>query len=192
MGLPETMANLEPTFADPAAALVAKHVFVTRASVQFNRWDTYTGHVVPNLAREALISGMDYWWERRSNHLVVHKALIWRTTADDTSLQGASGSALCLGDPNGGSCQVVAFQNYESRYGENRFFEKDPTRPNDYTAMQPRACVKGAFLLPLEIQGGRIITPREAFKRRSVSGPILGRDTAVDTQGLRQVSGPPL
>lgn len=119
MSLPPNFPILQSSFADPEEGLQAPDVFLTRFNVRFDRWDMFAGHAVTGSARDALVVGMDYFWEQR--HVKVKRALIWRTEIDDHSVTGASGSTLCLGVPSALTCKAVLFQNYESMFQQNSF-----------------------------------------------------------------------
>lgn len=158
---------VESSFADPEEALKAPNIFLSRFNVRFNRWDTFTGHAVTGLAREALVVGMDYFWETR--HVKVKRALIWRTETDDHSLVGGSGSTLCLGVP-ALTCKPVLFQNYETRFQQNKFWAMDGVRSR-ITGEPATATFKGGFLLPADVRTAKIIIDDDSPRRRSVSGP---------------------
>lgn len=168
MSMPPNFPKLERRFADPEEALRASDLFLSRFNVQFSRWDTFTGHAVTGSAREALVVGVDYFWKR--GHTSVNKALIWRTTIDDHSVAGASGSTLCLGVPSALTCKPVVFQNYESGFQNNKFWAMDEVRSN-ITGFSARATFKGGFLLPADVYSAEIITEDDPPERRSFSGP---------------------
>jgi hypothetical protein len=172
MALPGCVANLLPTFATPDVALNSREVFSTHFRFRLDKTIIHEGTILPGKAVKSLVVGMDYYWHKD----YLRKAIIWRTMADDADdadARGSSGSALCIGTPGIGSCQAFAFQNFQTYYLKNqRFLELDPTRIADEISSQlPQSSVKGAFLLPEDIQNGRIITPDEVVRRRVVSGP---------------------
>src|SRR5580700_4895930 len=126
MSMPPNFPMVESSFADPEEALKAPDLFLSHFNVRFNRWNSFTGHVVTGHAREALVVGMDYFWKTR--HVKAKRALIWRTETDDHSVAGASGSTLCLGKPSALTCKPVLFQNYQTGFQKNKFWAKDRVR----------------------------------------------------------------
>jgi hypothetical protein len=123
---------------------------------------------VTGSAREALVVGMDYFWETR--HVKVKRALIWRTETDDHSVGGVSGPTLCLGVPSALTCKPVLFQNYETGFQQDKFWAMDGFR-SQITGVLGKATFKGGFLLPADIRTAEIITDDDSPRRRSVSGP---------------------
>ena len=85
------MPQLDKRFADPRQALRAPEVFITRLNVRYKRWDTFSGKSITGLprglgVRDGLLLGGGTC-ETKAGYLMAH---------DDTSVTGASGSALCF------------------------------------------------------------------------------------------------
>jgi hypothetical protein len=167
MSMPPNFPTMESSFADSEEALRAPDVFISRFNVRFGRWDIITGHAVTGSAREALVIGMEYFWQRR--HVKAKRALIWRTKAEDYSVAGASGSTLCLGVPSTQTCKLVVFQNYQTSFYRNNFWVLDRLR-SKIEGSARTATFKGGFLLPEDVRTAKIIMADEAPSRRSVSG----------------------
>lgn len=55
------------------------------------------------------------------------RAILGRTERDDTSVAGASGSALCLGNESAEKCQSILLQNYQSLIGKKIGLRKSTT-----------------------------------------------------------------
>jgi hypothetical protein len=179
MSMPPNFPMMESSFADPDEALKASDVFLSRFNVRFGRWDTFTGHAVTGSAREALVVGMDYFWQRR--HVKPKRALIWRTETDDHSVAGASGSTLCLGAPSAQTCKPVVFQNYQTGFHRNNFWAMDGIR-NHISGYPETACFKGGFLLPEDVRTAEIIMADESPRRRSVSGSGAASKVTAEKQ----------
>lgn len=81
--------------------------------------------------------------------------MLWRTTRDTDSVQGASGSVLCLGEPHHETARALLFQNFE---GSLTASEHVKIADNEDA---PK--FKGGFLLPEEIRQARIITVESSF-----------------------------
>lgn len=147
------MLQLDKHFADPRQALKAPEVFVTRFNVRYKKWDTFLGKIILGPPREALVSGMDYFWER--GHMKLKRAIVWCTERDDTSVTGASGSALCLGNKSGKTSQAILFQNYQSIIENNKFWGNYDVQP--FLIGLPRlASFKGGFL-PEDVENTEIV-----------------------------------
>lgn len=162
------MPQLDKHFADPRQALRAPEVFVTRFNVRYKRWDTFSGEIITGPPREALVSGMDYFWE--SGHVKLKRAILWRTERDDTSVTGASGSALCLGNKSGKTCQAIVFQNYQSLIGKNKFWENYDVQ-NFLTGLPRLAFFKGGFLLPEDVENAETVFEENEPQRRELYRP---------------------
>lgn len=71
-------------------------------------------------------------------------------TGKNITVQGASGSLLCIGDPKDPWCRPLLFQNYEERvYG--------PTTAGVFRDLKAGATVKGGFFLPTEFEKAKIL-----------------------------------
>jgi hypothetical protein len=161
---------VEISFADLEEALKAPDLFISRFNVEFNHPDTSTCHAIMGSGQEALVVGMDYFWDTR--HAKIKRALIWRTEIDEHSVAGASesGSMLCLGVPSALTCTPVLFQNYETSFQQNKFWAIDHVW-SQITGVAARASIKGGFLLPADIRTAKIIIDEDPPRRCSVSGP---------------------
>ncbi|KAI9807842.1 MAG: hypothetical protein M1825_005147 [Sarcosagium campestre] len=167
METPPNVPQLEQHFAQPSEALKASDVFLTRHNIRFGKWTALSGHVVTGEAREALVVGMEYFWERR--HTKVKRAIIWRTERDDYDLAGWSGTALCLGKPSARTCRALVFQNYQSYIKGNTFFSLDTVR-DKLEGTKGLSTFKAGFVLPDEVQDAEIIIQRQPeLQRRSTS-----------------------
>lgn len=183
MVMPPNMPQLDKHFADPKQALRAPEVFVTRFNVRYSRWDTFAGNLITGPPREALVSGMDYFWEK--GHVKLKRAILWRTERDDTSVTGASGSALCLGNKSGKTCQAIVFQNYQSLIGKNKFWENCDVQ--NFLAGLPRlASFKGGFLLPEDVKNAQIVFEDDRPQWRNFTGPTIA--TQLPSEPSRSVS----
>lgn len=145
--------QLDKHFADPKQAFRAPKVFITRFNVRYKKWDTFSGKIIPDPPREALVSGTDYFWER--GHMKLKRAIVWRTERDDTSVTEASGSALYLGNKSGKTCQAILFQNYQSFIGKNKFGGNYDVQ-TFLTGLPRLASFKGGFL-PQDIENAEIV-----------------------------------
>lgn len=183
MVMSPNMPQLDKHFADPKQALRAPEVSVTRFNVRYSRWDTFAGNLITGHSREALVSGMDYFWEK--GHVKLKRAILWRTERDDTSVTGASGSALCLGNKSGKTCQAIVFQNYQSLIGKNKFWEN--CNVHNFLAGLPRlTSFKGGFVLPEDVKNAQIVFEDDRQQWRSFTGPTIA--TQPPSEPSRSVS----
>ncbi len=162
MRMPPNIPEIERKFADPQEALDSPDVFLTRFNIRYGRWDTFTGHAVTGEVREAMVSGVEYYWER--TNVKIQKALIWRTAVDDMSVAGASGSMLCLGKMSTRTCKPILFQNLESRILKYHFWMADTVR-NIVTGSPKLATYKAGFRLPADVKNARIIFEEGPIQR---------------------------
>lgn len=177
------MPQLDKHPADPRQALRAPEVFVTRFNLRYMRWDTFAGKMITGPPREAFVSGMDYFWERE--HVKRKRAILWRTERDGTSVTGASGSAICLGNKSGKACQAIVFQNYQSLIGKNKFWENYDVQK--FLAGLPRlASFKGGFLLSEDVKNAEIVFEDDKPQWRSFTSPTVA--TQLPSEPSRSVS----
>ena len=157
-------------------------VFLCRMNVQTRGWRVLEGQSMSTEAQTALILGSEYTWDRESRTQNV--ALLWRTEWDHESVQGASGSVLCLGRPTDSVAKAVVFQNYEG------LLRPEDVR-NDYrpevTQAQP-ARFKGGFLLPREIREAEIILDNGDTSANAFNSLRFPPRTSADSK--RVVTGP--
>ncbi|KAJ6184517.1 hypothetical protein N7519_005818 [Penicillium mononematosum] len=91
-------------------ALQGQPVFVHRYNVGTGSWWTHHGHAVTTQAQQSIIHGTQYSWDERTG---THgTALLWRTIGDTDTHQRASGSVLCLGEPQQETARALLFQNF--------------------------------------------------------------------------------
>ena len=72
---------------------------------------TYEGYGVTAQAQQCVIHATQSSWEERSRGF--NTTLLWRTPHDTDSVQRASGSVLCLGEPHHETARALLFQNFE-------------------------------------------------------------------------------
>lgn len=101
-------------------------------------------------AHAAIAAGSEYTWLKKA--VKPTSALPWRTTYDDESMAGFSGSVLCLGKVTDKTAYAVLFHNFQS-----------PIKPqevvHDHNAVSKFghfATFKAGFLLPAEIRAAKI------------------------------------
>ncbi|KAJ7184327.1 hypothetical protein C8R46DRAFT_1063720, partial [Mycena filopes] len=85
------------------------------------------------------IDGVDYRLVDEKDSL--RRALIWRTTSDDTP---PVGSVLCLGSPTDKTVQALVFQNFESDLSDEKWW----TVEGSVTGVPAMAKVNGGYFLP--------------------------------------------
>lgn len=153
MVTPAGLPSLDPHFATPEELSTAETCFISYFNFYFGRRDLVRGHPISSTAREALLSGMEYWWNRTQNR--VHPAIIWRTEIDHRSLAGASGSPVCLGPSSASSTKVVVFQNYETRIKDGLWYKLDQN-PGQLEGLLETCSYDASFVLPLEVQQATI------------------------------------
>ncbi|KAJ5942540.1 hypothetical protein N7516_002708 [Penicillium verrucosum] len=129
-------------------ALQGRPVFVHSHNVGTGHWRTHQGHGVATQVQQSIIHGTQYSWEQRSRDHAT--ALLWRTVRDTDSVARASGSVLCLGEPQHETARALLFQNFQGTLMASDLVNIDETE--DYPTF------KGGFLLPQEIRDSRIIT----------------------------------
>lgn len=136
------------------AVLQGSRVFLIRHNIDTGNFHTYPGQGISMKAREAITHGTQYSWDLKTR--AVSTALLWRTDCDGDSVEGASGSILCLGQVTDPTAQAVLFQNFEGPLEHSHTMEDyRPMRDSD---RKTRATFKGGFLLPAEIRKSDIRT----------------------------------
>ena len=165
-------------------ALAGNPVFLYRHNVFTGNHNMLAGRGVTGTEQEAIVSGTQYSWERRSRKLGT--SLLWRTAHDGDDLTGASGSVLCLGKPTDPYVRALLFQNYEGKLVPDKGM-KIPAhiRKND------RATFKAGFLLPEEIRQSEIVTANapQPMPFRSVGsrGSLVHPTGTIHGQGSSQL-----
>lgn len=165
-----------------AEVLDGAPIFICRLNVVVDRWSVMQGQGMSKAAEAAVAMGSDYTWDRvtRSQNI----ALLWRTNHDCDSLQGLSGSVLCLGRPTDTTAQAVLFQNYEAP------LKAEQVVPDHRPNLQPpfRTTFKAGLLLPDEIRRSQIqmVPPSRVLEFLSLN---LRKRTSTDSQ-QRVVTGP--
>lgn len=106
-------------------------------------------NIVLNEAKPALLSGMEYYWQRELN--AISKAYIWRTEPDDPSVAGYSGGAVFIGERAAATtCLAGIFQSYENYLGSKslRSWVLHDWRPRRAAFDTGKVSYKGGFMLP--------------------------------------------
>lgn len=81
-------------------------LFCPRYDPQFGQFRTYPGHVMRRQAREALMAGQAYYFQRSYKQYTM--AYLWRSHENDQrDFRGASGAAVFLNDSRAKECQVA-------------------------------------------------------------------------------------
>lgn len=103
-------------------------------------------------AQQSIVHGTQYSWDEKAR--AQGTALLWRTIRDTDGVEGASGSVLCLGNPQDRTARALLFQNFQGRLmaNENVKIGDNEDRPT----------FKGGFLLPSEIRNSQIVTAKSA------------------------------
>lgn len=146
-------------------------VFINRHNIVSGTFSTRESYGVSRLAQEAIAHGAQYSWDTKAR--APNIALLWRTLHDSDTVQGTSGSVLCLGRPSDRYVRAVLFQNFEGPLApsQNVQIAKTETSPR----------FKGGFLLPTEVRDAEIITydttrPNQFFvRKRSQVSPAMTR-----------------
>ncbi|RPA79896.1 hypothetical protein BJ508DRAFT_327948 [Ascobolus immersus RN42] len=163
--------RLLPEFAHPAVALAGSPVFTLAYEASSpNTPKPITGHVISDLQKNELVEGVQYLWQEGQ----WQRSLLWRTEKDYETVQGTSGSVLCVGSPDRMEpVQAVLFQNYETPFPFPWALKYTEPQPLDHyrdtlerppgplkTVSPTLFCLKGGFFLPEEIQKATIIAAR--------------------------------
>ncbi|KXG51690.1 uncharacterized protein PGRI_090830 [Penicillium griseofulvum] len=132
-------------------ALQGRPVLVYRYNIATGNSFIHQGYGIPTQAHQCIIHGAQYSWDARA----FGTALLWRTLRDTESVRGASGSVLCLGEPQHETARALLFQNFEGPLpaSEHVHIDKNEDVPT----------FKGGFLLPEEIRRSQIITARDVY-----------------------------
>ena len=138
-----------------------------------NRHNVVTGTFsTRRLAQEAIAHGAQYSWDTKAR--TPNTALLWRTLHDSDTVQGTSGSVLCLGRPSDPYARAVLFQNFEGPLAPSQNVQIARTETS------PR--FKGGFLLPTEVRDAEIVTydttrpnPFLSVGKRSEVSPAMTR-----------------
>lgn len=85
--------------------------FVNCHSVVTSTFSTREGYGVPSNAQEAIAHGAQYTWDFKTRAPTT--ALFWLTLHDSDTIQGTSGTILCLGRPSDAHARAVFFQNFD-------------------------------------------------------------------------------
>jgi hypothetical protein len=155
---PPNCAKLLTTFATPEEVLSAGTVFLLMSDFRRSKpgtLDVVNGHVVPRVARDALIMGVQSSWDY-AEHMETTNSLIWRSDPDDKSVQSASGSLLCLGSNADETVKGLVFQNFQGGY-YGRHWQAADEGHEEISGADGMATFKGGFFLPNEVQAGTII-----------------------------------
>lgn len=151
-------------------------LFINRHNVVTGTFSTREGYGVSRLAQEAIAHGAQYSWDTKAR--APNTALLWRTLHDSDTVQGMSGSVLCLGRPLDPYARAVLFQNFEGPLAPSQNVQIARTETS------PR--FKGGFLLPTEVRDAEIITydttrPKQflSVKKRSQVPPAMTQHTTL-------------
>ena len=124
-------------------------VFIVNSNLVTGNQSLRTGSGV-----SALAAGSEYFWERRLLSRSV--SLLWRTVDDADTMEGFSGSVLCLGQLHAETCRAVCFQNFQTPLYSKELLRHDYRGPSLETISSPT--VKGGFLLPNEVREAEILS----------------------------------
>lgn len=156
-GLPETISpNGTPSVTGWGSYkdfLDGKPVFVTGFNITTKNQIRKSGTGLSKKAQIALAAGSQYLWDQQTFSQNV--SLLWRTEEEHESLQGLSGTAVCLGEVGDRTCSAVCFQNFESPLYSSELLKDNHCGP---PKKDPRIFrIKGGFLLPDEILKTKIL-----------------------------------
>ncbi|KIM91537.1 hypothetical protein PILCRDRAFT_706 [Piloderma croceum F 1598] len=168
---PPNCAKLLTTFATPEEALSVGTVFLLMSDFCRSKpgtLDVVNGHVVPCVARDALIMGIQSSWDY-TEHMETTNSLIWRSNPDDKSVQGASGTLPCLGSNVNETVKGLMFQNFQGGYHGQHWQAADKGH-EEISGVDGMATFKGGFFLPNEVQVGTIILDDQEGTRRVFLG----------------------
>lgn len=157
-------------------------IFVCRMNVLVNKWRVAEGQGMSQAAQAAVVMGSEYSWDRetRSHNC----SLLWRTNQDCDSMEGFSGSVLCLGRPTDVSAKAVLFQNFEAPIRPDQvLLDHRPTLDPAF-----RTTFKGGFLLPEEIRRSEIQMVPPTFAAPFIS--LTSRKWTSPDRSQRSVTGP--
>ncbi|KAI2733079.1 hypothetical protein CBS147332_94 [Penicillium roqueforti] len=119
-------------------------VFVTSFNVSTGNQIRRIGTGVSTRAQQAIVEGSQYLWDKEL--LSQSVSILWRTQYDQDSLQGLSGTTLCLGLLSDKTCLAVCFQNFETPLCSSAVLNEDHRGPSNTEVTGFR--LKGGFLLP--------------------------------------------
>lgn len=169
-----------------SAVLDGEPVYICRFNAAASAWSPRGGQGVSRAAHAAIAAGAEYTWLQKA--VKPTTALLWRTTYDQDSMAGFSGSVLCLGKVTDKTAYAVLFQNFQS-----------PIKPQEVihdhkavTNIGHFATFKAGFLLPADIRAATIqmedeqemavpaslnqttrnSTEQGPSSRRNVTGPV--------------------
>ncbi|KAJ5944107.1 hypothetical protein N7516_004275 [Penicillium verrucosum] len=153
-------------------------VFVTGFNVSTGNQIRRIGTGISRRAHQAIVEGSQYFWDKEL--LSQSVSILWRTQNDQDSLQGLSGTALCLGLVSDKTCLAVCFQNFESPLRSQASLNEDHrgTPSHEYPGIR----IKGGFLLPPEMRECQILCDAPETPAGSATYPSRERATA----GLRR------
>lgn len=153
-------------------------VFVTGFNVSTGNQIRRIGTGISRRAHQAIVEGSQYFWDKEL--LSQSVSILWRTQNDQDSLQGLSGTALCLGLVSDKTCLAVCFQNFESPLRPQASLNEDHrgTPSHEYPGIR----IKGGFLLPPEMRECQILCDAPETPAGSATYPSRERATA----GLRR------
>ncbi|CAG8903156.1 unnamed protein product [Penicillium egyptiacum] len=153
-------------------------VFVTGFNVSTGNEIRRIGTGISKRAQQAIVEGSQYLWDKEL--LSQSVSILWRTQNDQDSLQGLSGTSLCLGLISDKTCLAVCFQNFESPLPSQASLNEDhrSTPTHEYTGIR----IKGGFLLPPEVRECQILCDAPETPAGSATYPSRERATA----GLRR------
>lgn len=168
-----------------SAVLDGRPVYICRFNAAASAWSPRSGQGVSRAAHAAIATGAEYTWVQKAVRPTT--ALLWRTTYDDDSMAGFSGSVLCLGKATDKTAYAVLFQNFQI-----------PIKPqeviHDHKALTNLgyfASFKAGFLLPADIRASTIQMEEEQV----MAGPAsLNQKTRNSTEqgpsSQRNFTGP--
>ncbi|CAG8026734.1 unnamed protein product [Penicillium olsonii] len=161
-------------------------IFMTALNVQNGNPIHRAGHGVSATDNKvALHEGAQHLWGNQN--LTQNISILWRTEREHDSLEGFSGSVLCLGKREDKTCLAVCFQNFQFSMISKKKLLTEHRPASVVDDMREYALVRGSFLLPEEIRTSEILCHPSATSQTASTFPAKS-----DRQGIlrRSLSSP--
>ncbi|CAG8198029.1 unnamed protein product [Penicillium olsonii] len=161
-------------------------IFMTALNVQNGNSIHRAGHGVSATDNKvALHEGAQHLWENQN--LTQNISILWRTEREHDSLEGFSGSVLCLGKREDKTCLAVCFQNFQFPMISKKKLLTEHRPASVVDDMREYALIRGGFLLPEEIRTSEILCHPSATSQTASTFPAKS-----DRQGIlrRSLSSP--
>lgn len=164
-----------------SAVLDGEPVYICRFNAAASAWSPRSGQGVSRAAQAAIAAGAEYTWIQKAVKPTC--ALLWRTTFDDDSMAGFSGSVLCLGKITDKTAHAVLFQNFQCPIKPQDFIHDHKDKVN----FGHFATFKAGFLLPADIRAAEIqmdeeqviaipVSLNQTTRNSTDQGPSRGRN----------------